>query len=266
MLGLKPVADPARRLRLLRSGRARRAASNRPVGVRARRRAARPEVADFKLAEERWDSAVAARRAASVGPGSRGARRAVVPGGVRGTPRVLPRRSGRALDAAGGGAVRRERPPGSDGLPHPGRQRSPRHRDGEASARRVLLDTIVRRVVQHDDGVHASTIEDSAGRRTEIAAPTTSCARCRRHGARGAVRTVAARAAARRRCAPALRLRDAAAAAVRAALLAQARTAERVRHGLATGAIWDGNEQQRGPRAFSASWPAAARRARCRTS
>ena len=73
-----------------------------------------------------------------------------------------------------------------------------------------------------------------------------SCARFRAHRARGRLRSGAARTAARGDRAPPLRLRHAAAAAVRPAVLEEARTAGRLRHRWPTGAVWDGNEQQRG--------------------
>ena len=93
----------------------------------------------------------------------------------------------------------------------------------------LLLSTMVRRVVQHDDRVTV-TIEALGKPHTEITAEYFVCA-LPASTARGVIfEPRAARAAAGRDRTPALRLRDAAAAAVRQALLAQARPAECVRH------------------------------------
>ena len=92
---------------------------------------------------------------------------------------------------------------------------------------------------------------------------TSSCWRCRPRRARRRLRSAAAPRAAAGDRAPALRRRDAAAPAVRDAVLEAIGRPMAFGTDLPTGAVWDGNEQQRGGRGSSASSRAATRRRSC---
>ena len=212
-----------------------------------------PEIADFKLAEERWDSAVAARlgRMSVVAwleqrhaprsrfkPAMRGFR-----GFFLADPEdlsLLPLVEQFAESGPPGRGRIFRIPGGNDRLATAWRSgceaAAARNRSSGASS------SARRRAGHGRRSRRASRIRDRRADYFVCALPA-STARER------AVRARAARAAARRDRAPALRLRDAAAAAVRTAVLEEARDARsRSARDLPTGAVWDGNEQQRGPR------------------
>ena len=137
-------------------------------------------------------------------------------------PRVLPRRSRGPVDAAAGRAVRRVRArPGRD---HIFRIPGGNDRLATGMARRLrgrcCCETIVRRVVQRDGGVTV-TIEDRQRAAVRDRRRLLRLRAAGEHRARGACFDPALPEPQHDAIgAPALRLRDAAAAAVRAALLA----------------------------------------------
>ena len=197
--------------------------------------------------------------------------RARRPGGLQGRrpriPGLLPRRSRGLVAAAARRAVRRSGPPGrTQHLPHPRRQRSAGHRDREATARL----TATRR--PSSGGSSSATRRDrsrstiAAGRRREIAADYFVCA-------------LPACTARDVFFDPALPepQHDAIAhlrygCATRLLLQFDRRFWKKPGRPIAfgsdlpTGAVWDGNEQQRGARHPELSRRRQTPPARCRTS
>ena len=230
------------------------------------RAAATREIADYRLAERRWDSAVAAsaRTAARWRSGSR--RRAPTPtfeAGPARAARVLPCRSRgpvahRARRPARGqrsGRFEQSRP--TTVVPHPGGNDAlPRRRSPTPAHARSSCGT--------SSGASRSTARGVVvtGRARRRAASRCAADYCVVALPASTLRDVVfeprvARRSAARDCDAEVRPRDAGAAAVRPPLLAPARRG-RPRSGrdLPTGAVWDANEEQRG----AAGHPEPARR------
>ena len=234
--GTEARADPARGFRLLRTRRARPAPHPPRSGLAGPRsaRLLKPEIEDFKLAEERWDSAVAGP------PGAARPSRNGSSGRARPQPFKAAMRGFRGFFLADPEDLSllplveqfaESGPPGrGEHLPDPRRQRSARHRDGEASPGLAAAgNRRPPRSSSAGDGVRV-TIEDRGGRRSELGADYFVCALPASTARERDLRAGAAGAAARRDRAPSLRLRHAAAAAVRAAVLAKRGRPNRLRH------------------------------------
>ena len=227
-------ADPARRIRLLRPRRARPAASA-PAPDRVRR--GRQDVEGRGRGVQAGGGTLGQRRRGQVRPD-------LGVGLARGA--AARRRRSRPPCAASGGSFspipktcrccrwwssspKAACPAGSTPSASPAATIASPPGSRNACADRFCKETIVRRVVQRADGVTV-TIDDRRGRRSEITADYFVCALPASTAREVVFEPGAARAAARRDGAPPLRLRDAAGAAVRAALLEEARTPARVRH------------------------------------
>ena len=232
-LGLAPI-------RILRDGfgfygpdaRGRRRIQATPGGFRAVARLLHTEIADFRLAESRWDSAIAARLARQSVAAWLDTRNAspALRAGVRAFRGFFLADPGRSVAAATGRAIRGERMAGSRRhLPDPARQRPPRDTDGTAAPRthspsHDRPSRAARRSRRASD--HRGPDRSSLGDRRCV--PRLRAARI--DGARRRLRPGVAGAPAAGHLALAIRVRDAHAAAVRAPILEEARPACGVRH------------------------------------
>ena len=202
----------------------------RPGAFRAVSRLLRTEIADFKLAESRWDSAIAARFARQSVCGLAGHRNAspALRAGVRASAASFSRirkicRCCRCIEQFAEAGR-----PGQDGIFRIPAATIASRPDWPRLRGALLLRAIVRRVRQGERGMRHH--RGPTGRRSEIDGDVPRLRAARVDGARRRVRPGVAGAAAAGDLALAIRVRDAHAAAVRAPILEEARPAYRVRY------------------------------------